>query len=74
MIHDLKTLPQYYDAVVAKSKTFELRKNDRGFAVGDFLNLQRLPEMTETHLVEVTYVLEGGIYGLDPEYCILGIK
>lgn len=35
MVHYLKILPQYYRAVLEERKTFEVRKNDRNFAVGD---------------------------------------
>ena len=33
--HDLKIELKYYNAVKDKIKTFEIRKNDRGFRVGD---------------------------------------
>ncbi len=33
--HELKTLPKYFVAVAAGRKTFEIRKNDRNFQVGD---------------------------------------
>ena len=36
MIHALKTLPEYFEAVLENKKTFELRKNDRDFKVGDY--------------------------------------
>ena len=39
MIHALKTLPEYFEAVWENKKTFELRKNDRDFKVGDYLAL-----------------------------------
>ena len=39
MIHELKTWPQFWPALCDGSKTFELRKNDRGFEVGDILIL-----------------------------------
>jgi hypothetical protein len=35
MIHELKIWPQFYCRVADGSKTFELRKNDRGFQPGD---------------------------------------
>lgn len=35
MIHELKIWPQYYCRVADGSKTFEIRKNDRGFQPGD---------------------------------------
>jgi hypothetical protein len=39
-IHELKTWPPYYSAVVNGHKGFEYRKNDRDFSVGDHLNLR----------------------------------
>lgn len=39
-IHDLKTLPEYYDAVDKGVKTYELRFDDRNYAVGDMLILR----------------------------------
>ena len=35
MIHRLKTLPQFYKAVIEKRKPFEIRLNDRNFQSGD---------------------------------------
>lgn len=37
--HRLRTWPRYYQAVVEGRKTFEVRKDDRAFAVGDVLHL-----------------------------------
>lgn len=78
--HILKTLAPYFDAVANGSKTFELRKNDRGFKVGDTLRLDRWcepgplrDEKAEPIRKTVTYVLQGGQYGLDREFCILGL-
>lgn len=39
-IHDLKILSEYYHAVKNGSKTFEIRKNDRKFKVGDIVVLK----------------------------------
>lgn len=39
MKHELKIWPQYYCRVADGSKTFEVRKNDRGFQKGDEVTL-----------------------------------
>lgn len=38
--HELKCLPEYFCRVAAAQKTFEIRKNDRDFQVGDVLILR----------------------------------
>lgn len=38
--HQLKTHPPYFDAILDGSKPFEVRRNDRGFEVGDILRLR----------------------------------
>lgn len=40
--HNLKLNDRYFDAVANGVKTFEIRKNDRGFCVGDTLKLYRV--------------------------------
>jgi len=39
-IHELKTLPEFYQRILNRQKTFEVRYNDRNFQVGDHLNLR----------------------------------
>lgn len=39
--HILKTLPPYWDAVLRGDKTFEVRRDDRGFQKGDTVALVR---------------------------------
>lgn len=40
MNHELKIWPQYFHYVANGSKTFEVRKNDRGFSFGDTVLLK----------------------------------
>lgn len=75
----LKTWPEYFQAIVRGEKTFEVRKDDRGFAVGDTLVLQEYDpdkkEYTgEKTSVRVTYKMDGGNFGVADGYCVLGIK
>lgn len=39
-IHELKVWPEMWAALESELKTFEVRDNDRGFAVGDLLHLR----------------------------------
>lgn len=42
MIHELKIQSEYFLAVINKTKTFEIRKNDRDFKVGDKIILREI--------------------------------
>lgn len=48
MEHELKIWPQYYCRVADGSKTFEIRKNDRGYQPGDVVVLKQWdPKLVE---------------------------
>jgi hypothetical protein len=40
MLHELKTWPGYFERIEDGTKTFEIRRNDRGFQTGDVLQLR----------------------------------
>lgn len=83
--HALKTWPEFFDAVCAGDKTFEVRRADRDFRVGDVLLLQRWePDRGDytrdgsgdpaTLSVRVTYILPGGQFGVEPGYVVMGLQ
>ena len=78
--HELKTLPKYFKAVKEGIKTFEVRKDDRNYQVGDILILQEYAEgkyLIDTYQVKITYILgrKSDEKMFVPEgYVILGIK
>lgn len=80
MLHALKTHPEYFYAVKNGDKTFELRKMDRPFKVGDTIVLQEWKPDTEEYTGEemifnITYILtDAEKFGLKKGFCILGIK
>jgi hypothetical protein len=78
-IHELKLQQPYFAHVHCGLKDFEVRKNDRGFGVGDRLKLIEYSdeqELTEVRFIikEIKYILEGGQYGIASDYVVLGLK
>lgn len=74
--HRLKTLPHMFDAVRDGIKSFEIRRNDRGFQAGDILFLRKYDPTHRGYLDDeplvrrVTYVLNG--FGLDAGFVVMG--
>ena len=117
-LHQLKIKKEFYLAVASGLKTFEIRKNDRNFQIGDLIHFVPVQEnktftsfyeamefekrskikvkekfdpikggmvyeapfpitftIPEDEVWQITYVLKDiPEYGLDKEYCILGIR
>lgn len=78
MIHELKTWPEYFKAVCEGRKTFEIRKNDRGFKVGDVLDLREYDPIGQGYTgqsirMEVTYILDKAPF-VPKGYVCMGIR
>ena len=86
MKHILKTDPNVFVDVVEGTKTFEIRKDDRNFKVGDLILLRQTrytcEEMENGKPLEYTgqearftisYILHGPIYGLVDGWAIMSI-
>lgn len=79
MTHELKTVNPHFTDVWEGRKTFEIRKNDRDFKIGDSLILKEYDPSTDSYsgrkiTCQITHILQGGEYGIDPDYCILSIN
>ena len=74
--HNIKILPQYFDAIENGTKTFEIRYNDRDYKVGDLLCLREYRDGAYTGretVREICYMID------DPMFCkegyvVLGLK
>ena len=77
MLHNLKTLPTYFNRTWELEKKFEIRKNDRGYQTGDKLSLDECTDNNSYagRRIECTikYVLHG-FEGLTDGYVALGIE
>ena len=83
-LHELKIKEEYFNAILRGEKTFELRKNDRDYQVGDLIHFVDIdgnnhiignPFYNKKLVFQITYILQNvPQYGLDKDYCILAIK
>ncbi len=76
--HNKKLIQPYFDAVLNGSKTFEIRKNDCNYQVGDLLILREFDEEASSYsgayvLVKIIYKIDNFV-GIEHGYCVLGIK
>lgn len=84
-IHFLKTHQDVYVEMMTGKKTFDIRRNDRDFSVGDYLYLQETRELVteglneytgNEMLVSVSFLLDGRQaekYGLKSGYCAMSV-
>jgi len=78
MRHYLKIEKPFADAVVEGRKTFEVRRNDRGFNAGDTIVFQcvggnvELKHKINGRVYKIAYVLSG--WGLREAFVAFGIK
>ena len=82
MIHELKILNRYANAILSGEKTFEIRENrDRGFQKGDFVNFVPIHDKDKLQVAghpildktyEITFVLNG--FGMPSDYVAFSIK
>lgn len=78
MIHELKLSTEYYEKVFKRIKNFEVRKNDRGFLVGDGLLLKEYDCVSEKYtgrmmIRNIAFILEGGKFGIEQGYVVMSL-
>jgi len=78
MTHELKILPENYEAVMYGIQTFDGRKNDRGFQLGDYIKYKECTRKNFTGrelMVEITFIaMDAPTFGLKMGYCAIGFK
>ena len=74
--HELKVWPEFFEALVDGRKTFEWRRDDRDYQVGDVLYLREWSEAKgysgRSIRRSVSYVLSGH-FGVPLEYVVLAL-
>ena len=84
MHYYLKTETKYYQASEKEIKTFELRKNDKNFQIGDIIHLveivdgvtsgRQLPPKEIIYIFRDFDILDDLKHGLKHGYCILQLR
>lgn len=73
-VHDIKIKPNFLADIVSGIKTFEIRKNDRGYKKGDILNLQEYEDGEYTGNVLKVKVIYIPDFYLPDNYVVMGIE
>lgn len=77
--HVLKTWPEFFGDIYDGKKTFELRRDDRGYRVGDELHLKEWDPRRgcftgNAFVVKVKHIVrDAPQFGLEPGFCIMSI-
>lgn len=73
MTHRVKIKKEYASAYYEGLKPWEIRKNDRDYKVGDIIEFEII-DHGGIYQREITYLFEGGQYGLEEGYCIMTLS
>lgn len=70
--HTLEIEQQYLIELIAGAKTFEIRRvsDERAFVVGDVLRFRHDGYVYD---FEVTYIFEGGRFGVADDYVVMSV-
>lgn len=76
--HELKVWPEVFRSMCEGKKTFEFRKDDRGFMEDHYLWLREWDPDTKAYtgktlLRKITYILRGPAFGVPPEHVIMAV-
>lgn len=76
-VHELKVFKKYVHPLIMGDKTFEIRKNDRGFQKGDILHMKEIENGSKEYtgfemFLKVIYIHQG--LGLEDGYVCMSVK
>ena len=76
-IHEIKCLPKYFEETASGRKGFEIRKNDRGYKVGDLLAMNEYDGEKYTGralLLKVDYMMDpNDVMTCGQGYVVMGV-
>ena len=80
--HELKVKSEYFHSLQPGEKTFEVRRDDRGFQKGDVLWLHEFERSRwgprdqysgNATYARIDYILTGGQLGIEPGYVVMAL-
>lgn len=75
--HELKIYPKYFEEVMKGNKTFEVRKNDRKFQIGDIVILNEWDNIQysgrKIH-ARIKYILDDTFIGVEKGYVVFAFE
>jgi hypothetical protein len=76
--HEVKSWPDSFVLVARSEKTFEIRQNDRGYHVGDYLLMHEWDPATEQYtgravMARITYLTQGK-WGMPANLCAMQVE
>lgn len=79
--HELKVWPAYFHQLEPGKKTFEVRRDDRGFQKGDVLwlreydhtKMQAFRYSGNATFARIDYILTGGQWGIEPGHVVMAL-
>lgn len=79
--HELKCWPEPFEALWLGHKTCEVRKDDRGFALGDTLNIREWDPVTgdypyprRRYVTKVAHIIRGPEWGIPAGMVVMSLE
>ena len=81
--HELKIEERFFEGIVNNTKTFEIRKNDRNYEIGDIIHFtitdstnDEMNKKADDLLLKIVGILKDSDFpqGIKEGYCIISFK
>lgn len=79
MTHEIKCFDIFFNKIITGEKSFEVRKNDRNYQVGDYIEIQEICGKKYTGricIAKILYILHAESFpeAIMPGYAVLSIR
>ena len=71
--HELKIWPVFFKQVISGRKTFEFRKDDRGFLEGDIVTLKEWDNLKKEYSGQFAQFKIGYVFRIDHDFVVFSM-